>query len=251
MNDTNNGMTCVIGCWLCALVAGIIVAALAMVLGGFGFTPAAFFGLLVFVLVGAFLSFAMCRGEAEKHGANASAALPAGSNGTATVSASSDVVAQDSGNTSDANGATAAATASVQADEVAKAPAAAKPAAKKPAAKKAAAKPAKKPAAKADTKPVAKDGKPELLTAARAGGADDLKQIKGVGPKMEGMLNTMGVYHFDQVASWRKAEVQWVDDNLDGFKGRVSRDEWVKQAKVLAKGGTTEFSKKVDKGGVY
>jgi len=112
-------------------------------------------------------------------------------------------------------------------------------------------KPATKPAAKAAAKPVAADGKPELLKKARSGGADDLKQIKGVGPKMEKMLNEMGVYHFDQVASWRTKEVQWVDDNLEGFKGRVSRDEWVKQAKVLAKGGTTEFSKKVKKGGVY
>jgi len=65
------------------------------------------------------------------------------------------------------------------------------------------------------------------------------------------LLNSMGVWHFDQVAGWRKKEVEWVDNNLEGFKGRVSRDEWVKQAKVLAKGGTTEFSKKVKKGGVY
>ena len=128
-----------------------------------------------------------------------------------------------------------------------KAKAAAKPKAASTAAKKAATKTASKPA----RKPVAKDGKPEMLKKARAGGADDLKQIKGVGPKMEKMLNTMGVYHFDQVSGWRAKEVQWVDDNLEGFKGRVSRDEWVKQAKVLAKGGKTEFSKKVEKGGVY
>ncbi len=126
----------------------------------------------------------------------------------------------------------------------------AKPAAKaatKPAAKKPATKTATKPA----RKPVAKDGKPEMLKKARASGADDLKQIKGVGPKMETMLNKMGVYHFDQVSGWRAQEVKWVDENLEGFKGRVSRDEWVKQAKVLAKGGKTEFSKKVAKGGVY
>ncbi len=130
---------------------------------------------------------------------------------------------------------------------------AAKPKAKavtKPAAKsKATAKPAAK--AKPARKPVAKDGKPEMLKKARAAGADDLKQIKGVGPKMEALLNKMGFYHFDQVSNWRAKEVQWVDDNLEGFKGRVSRDEWVKQAKVLARGGTTEFSKKVKKGGVY
>jgi len=137
---------------------------------------------------------------------------------------------------------------------------AAKPVAKPKAAAKPKAKPAAKPATKPRStktttkvarKPVAADGKPELLKKARAGGADDLKQIKGVGPKMEKMLNTMGVFHFDQVASWRAKEVQWVDDNLEGFKGRVSRDEWVKQAKVLARGGTTEFAKKVKKGGVY
>ena len=138
----------------------------------------------------------------------------------------------------------------------AKKPAAKKPAAKKPAAKTAAAKPAakkaaSKTAAKPARKPVAKDGKPEMLKKARASGADDLKQIKGVGPKLEAMLNTMGVYHFDQVSGWRAKEVKWVDENLEGFKGRVSRDEWVKQAKVLARGGQTEFSKKVKKGGVY
>ena len=100
-------------------------------------------------------------------------------------------------------------------------------------------------------KPVARDGKPELLKKARKGGPDDLKMIKGVGPKMEGLLHKLGVFHFDQVGAWRKKEVEWVDENLEGFKGRVSRDEWVKQAKVLAKGGATEFSNRVKKGGIY
>lgn len=103
----------------------------------------------------------------------------------------------------------------------------------------------------AEPAPVAADGKPEMLTAARDGGADDLKQIKGVGPKLEAMLNRMGVYHFDQIASWRAPEVAWVDENLEGFKGRVSRDNWVDQAKLLASGGETEFSKRVEDGGVY
>lgn len=98
---------------------------------------------------------------------------------------------------------------------------------------------------------VTADDKPEMLDAPRGGAGDDLKQIKGVGPKMEQMLNTMGVWHFEQMASWSAKEVKWVDDNLEGFKGRVTRDDWVKQAKVLAEGGTTEFSKKVKKGGVY
>jgi predicted flap endonuclease-1-like 5' DNA nuclease len=92
--------------------------------------------------------------------------------------------------------------------------------------------PAPAPAAHVDaTKPV-------FLTAARGGQADDLKLIKGVGPKLEVMLHGMGVYHFDQIAAWSDAEVAWVDDNLEGFKGRVSRDGWVGQARVLAAGGT-------------
>lgn len=81
--------------------------------------------------------------------------------------------------------------------------------------------------------------KPATLSEAREGGADDLKQIKGVGPKMEGLLNSLGFYHFDQVASWTDQEVAWVDANLEGVKGRVTRDEWVAEAKVLATGGET------------
>ena len=87
--------------------------------------------------------------------------------------------------------------------------------------------------------------------AARASGADDLKMIKGVGPKLEALLNRLGFYHFDQVASWTADEVAWVDQNLEGFKGRVSRDNWVAQAKTLAAGGQTEFSKRVGDGDVY
>ena len=77
--------------------------------------------------------------------------------------------------------------------------------------------------------------KPEGLTAPRSGGADDLKQISGIGPAMEKLLHGLGYYHFDQVAAWTPAEEAWVDDNLEGFKGRVSRDNWIDQAKVLSR----------------
>ena len=96
-----------------------------------------------------------------------------------------------------------------------------------------------------------KDGTPEFLSAPREGGPDDLKQIKGVGPKLEQTLHNMGLYHFDQIASWGPKEQAWVDDNLAGFKGRATRDDWVNQAKTLAAGGATAFSQKVEKGGVY
>jgi len=106
-------------------------------------------------------------------------------------------------------------------------PAAKEAEAKKPAAKKSA---AKKPAAK---KPAARKAGPERLKKAR-GKADDLKLISGVGPKLEQTLNKLGFWHFDQIASWKKADVAIVDDELS-FKGRIERDEWIKQAKTLAR----------------
>lgn len=116
--------------------------------------------------------------------------------------------------------------------------------------------PAASAAPAAASAPAASDGdsagsEPTRLEAPREGGADDLKKIKGVGPKLEDMLHSMGFYHYDQIANWTAAEVAWVDENLEGFKGRVSRDDWVAQAKTLASGEETEFSKRVDDGDVY
>jgi NADH-quinone oxidoreductase subunit E len=69
---------------------------------------------------------------------------------------------------------------------------------------------------------------------------DDLKLISGVGPKLESTLNGLGIYQFTQVSAWTKAECDWVDNNLK-FKGRIERDDWVKQAKALAEGGVDEY----------
>ena len=93
--------------------------------------------------------------------------------------------------------------------------------------------------------------KPAGLDGPRDGKADDLKLIKGVGPKLEQMLNDLGFYHYDQIANWTAAEVAWVDENLKGFKGRVSRDNWITQATALAEGGETEFSQRAKKDGMY
>ena len=87
---------------------------------------------------------------------------------------------------------------------------------------------------------------PEQLDAPRGGQADDLKRISGIGPRMEQMCNMLGFWHYDQIAKWTDEEVAWVDQNLQGFKGRVTRDDWVPQAKILAEGGETEFSKQQD-----
>lgn len=99
--------------------------------------------------------------------------------------------------------------------------------------------------------PESEQVRPEALQAARDGKADDLKRIKGIGPKLEAMLNGMGFFHFDQIAAWSPQEMAWVDQNLEGFKGRATRDQWVAQAKLLATGQETDFSKRVDKGDVY
>jgi predicted flap endonuclease-1-like 5' DNA nuclease len=86
-----------------------------------------------------------------------------------------------------------------------------------------------------ETAPKAAD-KPKGLTKARGGKPDDLKLIKGVGPKLEALCNKLGFYHFDQIASWTEKEIAWVDDNLEGFKGRVTREDWVQQARDLMNG---------------
>ncbi|MGB2201221.1 MAG: NADH-quinone oxidoreductase subunit E [Pseudooceanicola atlanticus] len=93
--------------------------------------------------------------------------------------------------------------------------------------------------------------KPEGLDAAREGGPDDLKSIKGIGPALEKLCHSLGIYHFDQIAAWGGEELAWIDQNLKGFKGRASRDNWIDQAKILASGGTTEFADRVKKGDVY
>ena len=92
---------------------------------------------------------------------------------------------------------------------------------------------AEKPVIRSAAKAI--EGRPELLAKPR-GKADDLKLIWGVGPALEKLLNKIGVWHFEQIASWTAKELAWVDEKLEGFKGRAKRDEWIKQAKKLAKG---------------
>ena len=98
----------------------------------------------------------------------------------------------------------------------------------KPAAKKAA------PKAAAEEKAPAKKAAPKK-TAAKTGGADDLTRISGVGPVMVKKLHANGVTTFAQIAAWTPEEVASMDDVLN-FKGRIDRDEWLKQAAEFAKG---------------
>ena len=74
---------------------------------------------------------------------------------------------------------------------------------------------------------------PTVLYAAPPAEIDDLKLIKGVGPKLEALLNDLGVYRFEQIAHFSEAELAWLDDHLTTFKGRPFRDDWPAQAKAL------------------
>ncbi len=205
-----------LGIIVVAALFGIIAAGVAFVLYDMGFLGSAFMG----VVVGGIAAIALALGWREP------SERPMGTAATVAKPAPTPAPA--------AEPAPEAAPAAVAPTPVAAAPA-----------PKAEPTPAPAPAAASD------DGTPQFLSAAREGGPDDLKQIKGVGPKLEKTLHEMGIYHFDQIAEWGPKEQAWMDDNLAGFKGRATRDEWVPQAKTLAAGGTTAFSKKVDKGGVY
>ena len=193
---TNWLRNCPTVCYLIAFAAGVF-ALLAMA-GHMNIWIAILIALLVFLIGGWILQMLLCKGEA-------SAAVPAA-----------------------AVGATAAATTAA-----ASKPAASKPAAKKPAAKKA---PAKKTTAakKAPAKKAAAKKAPPVLYKSKPAQVDDLKLISGVGPKLEKTCNSIGVYQFAQIANWKKKDIALVDDKLS-FKGRIERDNWVGQAKKLAK----------------
>jgi NADH-quinone oxidoreductase subunit E len=98
-------------------------------------------------------------------------------------------------------------------------------------------------AASVDTKQAFKlDDTNRPVAMERPEAVDDLKLISGVGPKIEATLHELGIFTFKQVAAWKKAEREWVDGYLS-FHGRIEREEWVKQAKALAKGGVEEYIK--------
>ncbi len=91
--------------------------------------------------------------------------------------------------------------------------------------------------------------RPSGLKAPEGDGADDLKRIKGIGKVNENKLGALGIFHFRQIAAWTRPEIRWVGTYL-AFPGRIDREDWVGQAKVLAEGGVTEFAGRVDGGDV-
>ena len=74
---------------------------------------------------------------------------------------------------------------------------------------------------------------PRGLAAPRAGRADDLRRISGIGPRVERVLHGLGIYHYEQIARLNAQEMEAVSLHL-GFAGRVAREQWTLQARVLA-----------------
>ncbi|MGJ3262374.1 MAG: NADH-quinone oxidoreductase subunit NuoE [Salinarimonas sp.] len=87
--------------------------------------------------------------------------------------------------------------------------------------------------ASAEDKANAVGARPAGLEGPRGGAADDLKRILGIGPANEKKLNALGIFHFDQIAGWDRAQIRWVGTYL-AFPGRIDRENWVEQARALA-----------------
>ncbi len=141
------------------------------------------------------------------------------------------------------------------------------PKAKTPAKPKAAAKPKAEPKPKAAPKPKPAPKpkaapKPKLVPIAapvvdappsppappaKASGPDDLAQIKGLGPKLQALLPTLGVTTFAQIAAWDEAGIDRIDAQLGVFQGRIRKDNWVEQAQFLAGGDVAGYEAKFGK----
>ena len=253
--------------WLIGIAAGLVAAAVMYVVGEYGFMAAAFVGALVALVVGAMFGLPQAKigplpptAEEEAEAAAAAAALVPAANAKPEVAkpaATAPMVAEAvAAKPAAAEVAPAAFVAMPAAEpdpvpaaepdpvpDPVKAPRAAKPAAAKPAKTPAAAKPVKDAAVAAPAKaPKAKkETGPKRLTGPRKGIADDLKEIEGIGPAMEKLVNGMGFYHFDQIAGWSDADVALVDSEMKTFKGRIVRDKWVAQAKIIVAEGLDAF----------
>jgi len=88
--------------------------------------------------------------------------------------------------------------------------------------------------------------RPRGLLSSPNGAPDDLKQIRGIGKKLEKMLHQLGVFHFSQIASFSEDDVKWIADNIEGISGRVLRDDWINQAAILLNGSSANAATESD-----
>ena len=90
---------------------------------------------------------------------------------------------------------------------------------------------------------------PAPAPAPAAAGGDDLLLIKGLGPKIKAQLTELGVTTFAQIAAWSEADIDRIDAQLGRFQGRIRRESWVEQAKLLAAGDTAGFAQRFGNNG--
>ena len=233
MNNSENRRAPSLGGWVIAAGAGLVAAAVSFVAGHLDYSQSGFIGVGIFLLVGLILG--MYWGSAAAPAPMSAVAKPVMPAATAAPAMPATTTAAPVM----AEAAPAAFMTAPMADLVpapAKAARVAQPKTAKPVVTKVAAKPAAPKVAKAK-KP---DG-PVRLSAPRKGKADDLKEIEGIGPALEKLCNSLGFYHFDQIAGWSDADVAWVDANMKTFKGRIVRDKWIAQSKIILSEGLEAF----------
>ena len=237
--------------WI-AIICGIATFGILLV-AHVGFLGSALFGVIVFLFLAYLFAYIFAQPAKATHGAPERASSPvAASPVAASPVAASPVAASPAVVTAAATFAQTDSPA-VETTPVAKPAATSAKAEPKAPAAKSSAKAAKAPVDKATAKPAAKSAAksdaaigtvgtaPATLSAPRGGKADDLKIIEGVGPAMEKLVNSLGFYHYDQIANWTAEEVAWVDSHMKTFRGRIVRDKWQAQAKLIISEGADAF----------
>lgn len=203
MLEPIENISCQLGCWAISGAAAVLTFIMCFGLGKIVFIGAIFFAATVFVALGLLLGWMSCTPLARPGGARAHALVEASAEDTSFGGVGAEQSAAASG------------PASTQL------PGEVELAGRKPDGSYA------HSAAGADITALG------VLAKLRDGPADDLKKIKGVGPKLEALLNALDVFHYDQITAWVPDDIVWMDVNLNGFKGRFSRDAWVAQAQAL------------------
>ena len=218
------------GGWLVAVVTGVIAAILARWLGDVGMAAAVLVGIFVFLVFGVLLGMFWAapatgdHGGHDGHGDDGHADAGHGAAVTDPVAAAAVPVA-------------APVTAAIAPIPVV----AVEPAA--------ALEPVQTSGMAIPVAALGRAVRPAALAGPRGGVGDKLKTIEGIGPAMEELCHDLGIFHFDQIASWGAGEVAWMDSNLKGFKGRVTRDKWVGQARLIGEVGIDEFLRHANSNG--
>lgn len=99
----------------------------------------------------------------------------------------------------------------------------------------------------ASAEPQSSEVAPSAKSVGPVGDGDDLSRIKGVGPKLVVLLNSLGIDRYEQIAAWSDEDIDRIDGQLGAFAGRPRRDSWVEQAKLLSSGDTGAYEARFGK----